>query len=176
MKFIISIDHEQIMRELKSSIQNEENGNFEKWDLDPHLPNKNDTENYFEAAERFLATSNWPEKTHNIIPDIQKWVDDFGQKYTLTLCKELNIDPPTHINIYLVPFGPGGSYFPKTKSIRVRIDQSTNQEWWRHVIIHEITHIINSFHNENPDHEKNEEKVNAIAMRILTRLGMTNLI
>ncbi len=176
MLFNIAIDKKEILLDLELTIYNHTNGNYKKWGLNPILPDLKNHKNYIDSANFFLLDSDWSKKTTAIIPEIKSWCNSKGKEYTLLLCKKLNIQPPKLINVFLIPFGPGGSYYPDGNAIRVRIRQHHNTKWWQHVIVHEITHLINFYINENSDHNQNEKNTNILMEDVLKELQMENSI
>lgn len=171
----IKISDEQIIADLNLSIKNFENGNFKKWGLKAIMPEIENNESYNQAAIRFLKESNWKENVEKLFPKIEKWWNDIGGKLIESLANDLKVEEPDKYIIYPVPFGPGGSYNAKQSAIYIRIRQFENNEWWQHVLVHEITHLL-SVNIEEKDHKKNEEQVNKIMKEKLIEFNLDNLI
>ena len=173
ISIIISLD--QTLKDLELTLKNLNNGNFAKWNLTPILPvPKNENETYQDAAKRFWQDSGWIEGVQVVIPKIEKWWSEIGGMFASSLAIDLGVIEPEKYNIILIPFGPGGSYNNFISGVYVRITDFEKDSWWQHVIVHEITHLL-SFSLENPNHQKNENRVNELMKKKLIEFGLGNL-
>lgn len=173
ISIIVSLD--QTLKDLELTLKNFNDGNFRKWGLTPVLPiRKNANETYQDAAKRFWQESNWVENVQLVIPKINKWWNKVGRAFASSLAVDLGVGEPEKYNIILIPFGPGGSYNHSISAIYVRINDFEKDPWWQHVIVHELTHLL-SFNSEDPNHQKNEKRVNEIMKQKLAEFGLKHL-
>lgn len=170
----IVIAEAEILNDLELTLKNHFAGNFEKWGLKPVLPETQTGDTYQQAAVRFLKNSDWISRVEQIVPKIEAWWDNDGSRFASLMAQKLGISQPKVFIIFPVPFGPGGSYNLNNNGIYVRIREFDNNEWWQHVIVHELTHILAS-NIEVVDHVENEIRVNGIIKEVLNDLGLDYL-
>ncbi|TSC95385.1 MAG: hypothetical protein Athens101410_635 [Parcubacteria group bacterium Athens1014_10] len=173
IQIIVSLD--QTLIDLNKTIRNFENGNYKKWGLNPNLPiKKDDNETYKEAAKRFWEKSTWPKEARKLAFEIEKWWKKMGGKFAESLAKDLGVQEPSIYNVALIPFGPGGSYYPELSTVFIRITNFQNDHWWKRVLVHEIVHLL-SVHHEALDHKENEKRVNELMKKKLMEFGLKDL-
>lgn len=165
-KIKIIIAWEGIKRELSLTLKNNRNGNFKRWGLKPILPKRERAESYLSAAKRYYFTSDWKNEIQGVALKINNWWKKDGRYLSEKIAKELGVKEPDIYRIIMTPFGPGGGYDKSIDAVFLRINDINNDGWWKHVILHEIAHLLKS-EEHNQDHQKNEEAVNSIVKKIL---------
>lgn len=173
--FLVTVSEEHVLKDLAMTIRNKKLGNFKKWGLNPLLPQRKPKETHEAAAKRFFRETGWSNNVSGYFPEILSWWEQVGTKYTTVLSKRLNIKIPSKISVYLIPFGPGGSFCPKSNSIWMRLNPGDSKEWWQHVILHELTHIL-CFADFSEAHADREKKVNDFMKKTLSDMFLIGLI
>ncbi|HPN81158.1 MAG TPA: hypothetical protein PK619_01795 [bacterium] len=164
-KIKIIISWEGIKREFSLTLKNYRNGNFRRWGLKPILPARKKAESYLSAAKRYYLTSDWKDEMQRVIPKINNWWQKDGRHLSKKIARAIGVKEPNIYNIIITPFGPGGGYDKSIKAIFLRITDINNNGWWKHVILHEIAHLLKP-EEYNQNHRKNEDAVDSIVKNI----------